>query len=680
MIAKMDQVTVVGRRSGTKEVLSALQNLGVVQITPLAPQAAAATVAEPTAAAPTAGGSDGLLRPLRFEGVELAEAEAWDRILARTTALLDVLDGPFRASATKSSTAPVTTEIEPEVNEIAEQIERLVAERAELRDEHELIRSYLPLLRDLAPMLAQVEESRYLAGVPFMVAEADLPEIEAQLRQEFGAGFVLASRPHRGERLVVAAVLKSARPEFRSALAHTGTAELTLPDRYSSSGVAKTAHVMEERSQAAPKRLDAIAAELGKLAEQHGERLSQIHQHALNITSRHQAAEGLLEGRYSFALRGWVPADQRQSVLSALERQFGGDIATATRPADEHHDTGVPVKLDNPAWVRPFQGLLSLFAPPKYGSFDPSWTLAVFFPLYFGLVVGDMGFGLLFAVIALLLRRRGAQGKELDLGPLSITIPAPALKPISTIILWCAGWAIVWGFLYGEFFGNFLERFPAGRPIFYTTLHHEPGYGLINVPLFRVEVFTPLLLLCIGFGVLQVLSGWVIRVIQGLKHRDMKHVYEGIGMFAGLTGIVVFAAAYLMDALTPVALGIAGAGLAIFVVGAVLAKMPLMLVEIISNSGHILSFLRLFAAGLSAALVANLATDLGFGIAGILPVLGPILGIVVALGVHTMAIALTIIGHTLQPLRLQYVEFFTKFGFYDEAGRPYTPFRLVGGK
>ena len=683
MIAKMDQVTVVGRRSVADDVLTSLQGLGALQVTTLDPSAVAGAL-EPAseAAAPGASSSagPGLLRRLRFEGDDLTEKESWDRLLARSTALLDAIGEPRGAANVKAAAPLVAAEIEPEINEIGEQIDRLVAERAELRDEQELIRSYLPLLRHLAPLLAPLEGSRYLAGVPFLAPEADLEVIESKLEEEFGSGFVLASRQHAGERLVVAAVLKSAAADFRSALSHTGTAELSLPDRYAQSGVAKTAHVMEERSQAVPKRLAAIASELEKLAGQHGARLAQVNQQAQNISNRHAAAEDLLEGRYSFALQGWVPADQRESVLGSLERQFGDSIATAWRPADEHHDSGVPVKLDNPAWVRPFQGLLSLFAPPKYGSFDPSWTLAVFFPLYFGLVVGDMGFGLLFGALALWMRRRGAQGKQLGLGPLGITIPAQALKPISTVILWCAAWAIVWGFLYGEFFGNFLERFPIGRPVFYTTLHHEPGYGLINIPLFRVEVFTPLLLLSIGFGVLQVLSGWIIRVIQGVKHNDMKHVYEGIGMFAGLAGIVVFAATYLMDALTPVALGIAGAGLAIFVIGAVLAKMPLMIVEIISNSGHILSYLRLFAVGLSAALVANLATDLGFGIAGILPVLGPILGIVVALGVHLLAIALTIIGHTLQPLRLQYVEFFTKFGFYDEAGRPYTPFRLVGGK
>ena len=663
MIAQMDQVTVVGRRGLVKDVLAALQNLGVVQVETLEP-------AE----------TDGTLRRLKLEGAELAAKETWDRILARSTSLLDVL-GLGRTSATgRSVNTESAAELEARLTEVADQVDRLVAERGELRDEYELTKTYLPLLRDLAPMLAQIEDSTYLAGVPFLAAENDVAAIETQLRTELDGGLVVAKRPHAGQLLVVAAVLKSALPTLKAALAKAGVAELTLPERHAGHGVAKTAHVMEERSQMLPKRLAAIEAELGKLAEQHGERLAQLKAQATNMSNRYHTSEDLVEGRYGFALRGWVPSADSAHAVSTLTNQFAADIVVETRPADEHHDVGVPVKLDNPAWVRPFQGLLALFAPPKYGSFDPSWTLAVFFPLYFGLVVGDIGFGLLFAVIAYLLRRRGAQGKELSLGPLGIVIPPQALKPIGTVIYWCAAWSVVWGAMFGEFFGNFLEHFPAGRPIYYTTLHHEQGYGLIDIPLFRVEVFTPILLLSIGFGVLQVLSGWVIRVIQGIKHHDMKHVYEGIGMFSGLAGIVVFAAAYLNGALNGVTLGIAGAGMAIFLVCAVLAKMPLMIVEIISNSGHILSYLRLFAVGLSAALVANLATNLGFGISGVLPVIGPILGIVAALFVHSLAIALTIIGHTLQPLRLQYVEFFTKFGFYDESGRPYTPFKLVGGR
>jgi len=662
VIAKMDQVTVVGRRSVAKDVLSALQGLGVMQVSRLTPSEEGEA-----------------LQGLKLRGAELHEREAWERVLARTTALLDVL-GLGASQVARGPAVVNATAAEADVKEAGEQIDRLVAERGELRDELELIRTYLPLMRDLAPMLAQVESSRYLEGVPFLVAEGDVDDLRASLRSELGEGFVLADRPHRGQVLVVAVVMKGHVSDFRAALAKAGVSELQLPDRYAGQEIAKVAHSMEERSQVVPKRLATVEEDLGKLAAKHGEHLAELNLHARNLTERMQTAENLLEGKYGFALRGWVPAQEREHVLRSLDSQFGGDVMTAWRPADDHHDVGVPVKFDNPAWVRPFQGLLALFAPPKYGSFDPSWTLAVFFPLYFGIVVGDMGFGIVFALLALWLRRRGAQGKALGLGPLGITIPPQLLAPISTVILWCAAWAIVWGFMFGEFFGNFLERFPAGRPVFYTDTHHEVGYGLIEIPLFRVEEFTPLLLLTLGFGVFQVLFGWAIRVRQGLQHGDMKHVYEGVGMFAGLTGIVVFAWAYLSGNLNSVTLAIAGIGMLVFVVGAVLAKMPLMLVEIISNSGHILSYLRLFAVGLSAALVANLSTDLGFGLAGILPVIGPILGIVVALTVHTLAIALTIIGHTLQPLRLQYVEFFTKFGFYDEAGTPYNPLRLVGGK
>lgn len=662
MIARMDQVTVVGRRSVAKDVLATLQSLGVVQVSRLAPEA-----------------EEEALQAMRLRGADLAEREAWERVLARTTSLLDVLG--LAAEEAARSPAPVSAAAaEAEVREAGEQVDRLVAERAELRDELELIETYLPLMRDLAPMLAQVESSRYLEGVAFLADESDLPELEQRLRSEFGEGFVLARRPHRGQALVVAAVMRRDAAAFRTALARAGVSELQLPERYEGQGVAKTAHSMEERSQVVPRRLATVEEELRKLAAKHGERLAQLNLQARNVTARLAATENLLEGRYGFAMQGWVPEADREHVVRALESQFGGDVAVAWRPADEHHDHGVPVKLDNPAWVRPFQGLLALFAPPKYGSFDPSWTLAVFFPLYFGVVVGDIGFGLLFALVALLLRRRGEQGKALGLGPLGITIPAPALRPISTVILWCAAWSVVWGFVFGEFFGNFLEHFPPGNPVFYTDTHGDHAHGLIEILLVRVEEFGPLLTITLGFGIFQVLFGWAIRVQQGVKHHDMKHVYEGVGMFSGLLGLVVFASSYLSGSLGPVTIGITVVGLAVFLVCAVLARMPLMAVEIISNSGHILSYLRLFAVGLSAALVANLATDLGFGLAGTLPVLGPILGIVVALTVHLLAIALTIIGHTLQPLRLQYVEFFTKFGFYDEAGTPYNPLRLVGGK
>ena len=189
MIAQMDQVTVVGRRGLVKDVLAALQNLGVVQVETLEP-------AE----------TDGTLRRLKLEGAELAAKETWDRILARSTSLLDVL-GLGRTSATgRSVNTESAAELEARLTEVADQVDRLVAERGELRDEYELTKTYLPLLRDLAPMLAQIEDSTYLAGVPFLAAENDVAAIETQLRTELDGGLVVATDVGEGEHRVDIAV------------------------------------------------------------------------------------------------------------------------------------------------------------------------------------------------------------------------------------------------------------------------------------------------------------------------------------------------------------------------------------------------------------------------------------------------------------------------------------------
>nr|MDQ3397823.1 V-type ATP synthase subunit I [Deinococcota bacterium] len=399
---------------------------------------------------------------------------------------------------------------------------------------------------------------------------------------------------------------------------------------------------------------------------------------ALDQQARYEALEDVAAGNYAFALQGWLPKDESGRVVDSLRQKFGDGVIVETRTADEHHDHNVPVKLSNAPWVRPFELLLGVFDPPKYGGFDPTWVVAIFFPFIFGMIVGDMAFGLIFLAIGLLLRAKGARGEALDLGILGITIPAEPLKSVGTIINWAAFWTVVFGFIYGEFFGTFLEHWPANNPVFYHGDHH----GMIRILLFRVEEFTPVMLIAIAIGVLQILAGWGIRAYYGLKHRDMKHFWEGIGMVAGLIGLVVFAASLVSGVTTPLMTAVTIAGFAVFLVSATIIKAPLMVVELIANGGNILSYLRIFAVGLSAALIAALATDLGFAIAHSVqvPVLGAVLGIVVAVFVNLLAVTIKIIAYTMQPLRLQYVEFFSKFGFHDESGRPYKPFRLLGGK
>src|SRR5690606_38681768 len=106
---------------------------------------------------------------------------------------------------------------------------------------------------------------------------------EPKLQEEFGTGYALARKPHAGQTLAVAAVQRKAVPDFRSALTRLGVAEIQLPERYAGYGVAKAAHVMEERARTQPLRLTAIDTELAQLGEQHGARLASLNRVALNM-------------------------------------------------------------------------------------------------------------------------------------------------------------------------------------------------------------------------------------------------------------------------------------------------------------------------------------------------------------------------------------------------------------
>lgn len=663
MITPMDQVLVVGRRGLAKDVLSTLQRAQVVHVERLNAEQYA-----------------GALQPFQLSEDEAQVRDAWDSIVKRTTFALQQLGHTEEPAEVKAETLTDAAAARSEVEQIASQVGRLADERDALEDEADLTATWLPLLRTLAPLKAPVDESQYLGAVAFFAVDEDAAKLTEQLKAQYDGEFVLTQKNYNGQQLVVVTTLRSRLSELRAALPKLGYAELQLPEKYARQGIARSAHLLEERSSQLPRRLQAITDELNNLAERHAARLWTLQRGAANHQLRYEALDNTAAGSYGFALKGWVPSELAQGVVADLLKQYGEDIIVQTRPADQHADENVPVVLDNAPWVKPFELLLGIFAPPKYGAFDPSWTLAVFFPMFFGLIVGDFGYGLGFLLVAWLLHKRAVAGKSLGLGPLGITIPADSLKSVSTMIFWAGGWSVAFGLLFGEAFGNLAERFPIGKPLFYTTLHNEVGYGIFQIPIFRVEVFGPVLMMTIAFGVLQVVGGWIIRSYYGLKHGDMEHVYEGIGMAAGLLALVVFAYAYLNDLLgTPVFI-IAGIGGAIFVVCTVLAKKPLMPIELIGNSGNILSYLRLFAVGLAAALVGGLATDLGFAIGGTLPIIGPILGIVIGFLVHLTAIVITLIGHTLQPLRLQYVEFFTKFGFYDASGRKYEPLKLLGGK
>ncbi|MEJ2725076.1 MAG: V-type ATPase 116kDa subunit family protein, partial [Deltaproteobacteria bacterium] len=191
-----------------------------------------------------------------------------------------------------------------------------------------------------------------------------------------------------------------------------------------------------------------------------------------------------------------------------------------------------------------------------------------------------------------------------------------------------------------------------------------------------------LILVSIGFGVYQVLYGFYLKAARSRRDGEKRGFWEASGYFGGVAALVLFSYAFMTHAF-PVWLAVMTlAGVALFLLGVLRAKDPLMIAELPTQGGHILSYIRIYAVGLASAILADLTTNIGFtlyhlmGFAGLF--IGVLVGILMAFLIHAVLLVLLTVSHVLQPIRLIWVEFFTKFDFYTVSGRPYRPFRIIG--
>ncbi|WP_293179358.1 V-type ATPase 116kDa subunit family protein, partial [Oceanithermus sp.] len=427
------------------------------------------------------------------------------------------------------------------------------------------------------------------------------------------------------------------------------------------------------RAKLAPEELENVHSALVRLRKEAEGPLRALWTRAVDEVARLRALLDIAAGRFGFALFGWIPARLKGKVEEALAAHRDHVVYTL-EPADEHHEADrVPVTLENGPMVKPFQMLIEFLNTPKYGTWDPTWVVAVFFPFWFGMIVGDLGYALLFVLVARLLAGLVKRNEPLVIEFFGIHMKPPVVKDLLFVLNAMIFWTVVWGFIYGEFFGNFFEHLG----IFYVPGHTE---GLLPVLIPRADTAktaTLLILVSIAFGIVQVFHGLGVRAWLGLRHGHMKHFWEAVGYLGGLTGLIVFSYEFLTGQANGALNLIMYLGFAVFVLAIVMSRMVLMVAELPTQGGHILSYIRIYAVGVAGAIMANLATDLGFALADKVGLIGILVGLVLALLTHLTILALTLMGHILQPIRLIWVEFFTKFGFYEESGRPYRPFKSV---
>jgi V/A-type H+-transporting ATPase subunit I len=290
--------------------------------------------------------------------------------------------------------------------------------------------------------------------------------------------------------------------------------------------------------------------------------------------------------------------------------------------------------------VKPFEFFTRLMGSPRYYETDPIPFVAIFFPIFFGLIVADVGYGLCILALALFLRHRYADREW--------------LRDLANIFIISAIPTIIFGFLFGEFFGDFGEQMGWLEPVTFAGVTWN-----------RLEAMIPLLVLSIGLGVVHIFLGLGIGVANAVSQRNRRHVCEKCGMIGVVLGVLIVLLA-AMQIVSPALMFVGAAALAI--------GLPLLLwgggvqgaVEIMGTMGNIMSYARLMAIGMASVMLALVANELAGEVGAVL------VGALIAVLLHLMNLVMGMFSPFIQSTRLHLVEFNSKF--YKGGGRPYRPF------
>lgn len=614
MIVPMQRIRVLLPRPQLAPGLLALQDAGVVH--PVAATVAVASApAEPSAS--------------RHE-------RRLQRLLAETAGTLAAL-APWQARRTLPPRAATLPRRVHAARRVRRRVDSLGARHEALVGERELLARLRPLLAGFERLAAGAVAAgaKRLAGHLVLLrrdAAAALPELRHTLEGALGGGLALRCQAlPGGETAVLLLVPAAAGPKLAELLAQARVEEVRLPAAYGEGLLAALPRLRRRRAEL-PEEIRRVETDLRRLAAGATGDLLALRRELHDRLAVLAVLPLLAETDRAVVVEGWVPTGARPRLEAALAERCGAGVAVEELATEPWQRVDAPVVLRNPRLFRPFEALVRPLPLPRYGTLDPTPFVAVFFPLFFGVMLGDLGYGSLLALVSWLVGRGAGRGG--------------LRHDVARIGAACAGSTLLFGLLYGELFGDLGRRL-----------------GLVPRLLDREEAVVPFLLLALGLGLVHLLVGLVAAAFAALRGNP-RHAL-GRGLEAALLTLVVAAVLAALEVLPAAVFAPA--------VVAVLLALPLLVlvegvfapVELLSTVGHLLSYARIMALGTASVMLAVIANRLAgaFGSA--------VAGGLLALLFHVVNLALGVFGPAIHALRLHWVELFGTC--YSPGGVRYRP-------
>ncbi|MCI9367921.1 MAG: V-type ATP synthase subunit I [Oscillospiraceae bacterium] len=411
--------------------------------------------------------------------------------------------------------------------------------------------------------------------------------------------------------------------------------------------------------------LDNHIAALERQAEEHRDHIASLGDkrnllrlcadRACQEISREENKARLIDTDAAYLLEGWLPAD-KEPDLAKLLSGFSCAWETADPMPEEYPQ--VPVKLKNNLITRSMNTITEMYSLPAYDGVDPNPLMAPFFILFFGMIMADMGYGLLMIIASavVLLKQK------------------PKNPSFMEMIFWCGISTVLWGAASGGFFGDMI-------PQLVTMLNPNSTFEM-------PALFTPLndivaiMIGSLALGFIQVITGMTISVVK--KSKDGQFIdalFSEISWWIVLGGLALFLCGTMVAGLPPV---LATVGKVMLIAGFLMLALGgtreakgfgkvTSFIGIIYNGvtgffSDILSYIRLMALMVSGSVIASVFNTLG-ATTGIVPAF-----ILISLLGNALNLALSLLGAYVHDLRLQCLEFFGRF--YKEGGMPYQPLSI----
>ncbi len=629
-IVKMKKLRVMAMADSRDALLRELLRLGCVEISE-----PTGKLSDPAWAALLRRDASTLAETKNEQGEAAAALDALKRYGGTKDGLFiqrrEVSEAEFLSDGTLEKARAVSQQINGRLQDIA----RLQGEEGRLLSRRAGLEPWIPL--DMPLELGGTEHAVFRLGV--LPGAADTAAIRNELGENLAELYEISADKQQRCCLLIAhraeeeKALEVLRPHGFSVTAFqgvTGTAAQNVQ--------ALDAALSENQKQ----RQEAEAAIAALAPERDGLRLYADRLHA--EAAEDQNAERLLTDGTIVFFEGWAPAENLGEVQALLD---GKGCAWEASDPTEEDIPDVPVRLKNNWLTRPLNMVTEMYSLPAYNNVDPNPLMAPFFILFYGIMMADMGYGILMFLAGMLIskkyRPKGTMGHMMGL---------MQLCGVSTFLM---------GAITGGFFGDFL-----------TQVVKITTGGDFALP----ALFTPLndtLMILVGamaLGLVQIITGMAVSFIRKLKAGQVLDavfeevtwwiVFVGIGlMAAGVTNLVLYAGLALI-VIGPL---VTGQGF-----GKIMGIFGSLYNHVTGYFGDILSYARLMALMLAGSVIAQVFNTLG-AIPGNI-----VIFLVISLAGNALNFALNLLGCYVHDLRLQCLEYFGKF--YEDGGKPFRPLAM----